>query len=123
LLATPNHPSYVSGHSTFSGAAGGILSEYFGTDLISFTVVNEDSTALPGGYTRSFDSISSAVDEAGQSRIYGGIHFQFDNVDGKVAGAQISDFVFANYLGAVPEPSTAFLALLSGSLLMMRRRR
>ncbi len=123
LLNTPNFPAYVSGHSTFSGAAGGILSEYFGTDLISFTVVNEDSTALPGGYTRSFDSISSAVDEAGQSRIYGGIHFQFDNVDGKVAGAQISDFVFANYLGAVPEPSTAFLALLSGSLLMMRRRR
>lgn len=123
LLGTPPFPAYVSGHSTFSSAAGGVLSEYFGTDLINFSVVSEDITNLPAGYTREFSSLSDAVDEAGMSRIYGGIHFQFDNEDGKLTGYAIGDYVAGNYLRAVPEPSTGFLALLSGSLLLMRRRR
>ena len=123
LLSTPPFPAYTSGHSTFSAAAGGVLSDYFDTDLLNFSVVTEDTLNLAPGYTRNFTSISDAVDEAGMSRIYGGIHFQFDNEDGKIAGAQIGDYVTANYLRAVPEPGTAMLAFFSGSLLLVRRRR
>ena len=36
LLITPNHPSYVSGHSTFSAAAAGVLTATFG-DNTSFS--------------------------------------------------------------------------------------
>lgn len=122
LLPTPPFPSYVSGHSTFSAAAGGILSEYFGTDLLSFSVTSE-TASLPAGYTRSFTSISDAVDEAGKSRIYGGIHFEFDNVDGKIAGAGIADYVSSNYLQAVPEPSSISIALLAGIFSIVRRKR
>lgn len=122
LLATPNHPSYVSGHSTFSAAAGGILAEYFGTDQVNFSVVSEDITNLPAGYTREFDSFSEAVDEAGMSRIYGGIHFQFDNVDGQEMGYALSDYVASNYLRAVPEPSSTLLLLVTAPLLLRRRR-
>ncbi len=32
------------------------------------------------------------------SRIYGGIHFSFDNVDGKRSGAAIGEYVSANFL-------------------------
>lgn len=123
LLPTPPFPAYTSGHSTFSAAAGGVLSDYFDTDSLNFSVVTEDTLNLAPGYTRNFTSISDAVDEAGMSRIYGGIHFQFDNEDGKIAGAQIGDYVTANYLRAVPEPGTAMLAFFSGSLLLVRRRR
>jgi hypothetical protein len=123
LLATPPFPAYISGHSTFSAAAGGVLAEYYGTDMLSFDVISEDIANLPPGYKRSFTSLSDAVDEAGMSRIYGGIHFQFDNEDGKATGAQIGDYVTTNYLRAIPEPATSFLAFLSGSLLLVRRRR
>src|SRR5205814_5716655 len=77
LLVTPPFPSYVSGHSTFSGAAATILTAFFGSD-VGFTTTSD---SLPG-VTRSFSSFAAAAKEAGQSRIDGGIYFQFDNVDG-----------------------------------------
>jgi hypothetical protein len=117
LLTTPPFPAYTSGHSTFSAAAAAILAQFFGTDAIAFTT---DSDAMPG-VTRSFASFSQAAFEAGQSRIYGGIHWQFDNTAGLYAGGQIGDFIFANYM-QVPEPSTLGLMLVGGLALAARRR-
>lgn len=94
LLPTPNHGSYVSGHSSFSGAASQLLSRYFATDNLSVTVHSE---TLPE-VTRSFSSLSAVAQEAGQSRIYGGIHFPFDHRDGIRLGNQVADFVYANVL-------------------------
>ncbi|MEA2693962.1 MAG: large repetitive protein [Acidobacteriota bacterium] len=92
LLVTPPFPSYISGHSTFSGAAAKVLALFFGTDNVSFSTTSD---ALPG-VTRSFTSFSQAAAEAGQSRIYGGIHFQFDNVVGLAAGAAVGQEAFYN---------------------------
>jgi hypothetical protein len=75
LLTTPPFSAYVSGHSTFSGAGATVLSDYFGSDSHSFSVTSD-------GLTRSFSSLWTAAAEAGQSRIYGGIHYQFDNTEG-----------------------------------------
>ncbi len=104
LIATPPFPTYVSGHSTFSGAAADILAEFFGTDNISFTATSE---TVPN--TRSFTSFSQAAEEAGRSRIYGGIHFEFDNQGGLGVGNEIGQFVMANELQAVPEPASLVL--------------
>jgi membrane-associated phospholipid phosphatase len=93
LLTTPNFPSYTSAHSTLSAAAAGVLTSLFG-DNYHFSVGSE---GLPG-VTRSFDSFESAAAEAGQSRIYGGIHYQFDNVNGQAVGAQVADFVTDHFL-------------------------
>src|SRR5262249_11169111 len=82
LLATPPFPSYTSGHSTFSGAAAAVLANFFGTDNVRFTI---SSDGLPRVW-RSFASFSAAAAEAGRSRIYGGIHWEFDNADGLAAG-------------------------------------
>jgi hypothetical protein len=97
LLVTPNFPTYTSGHSTFSSAAAAILAQFYGTDDISFTT---GSDFLPG-VTRSFTSFSAAAAEAGQSRIYGGIHFQFDNQDALASGAALAHHAFQNYLQPV----------------------
>jgi membrane-associated phospholipid phosphatase len=94
LLATPPFPSYISGHSTFSAASARILAHYFGTDAIAFSTTSD---GLPG-VTRSFSRLSQAAAEAGQSRIYGGIHWQFDNQAGLESGAALADFVFFNEL-------------------------
>ena len=116
LLVTPPFPENTSGHSTFSGAASTVLAGLYGDDF-AFTT---DSDGLPG-VTRSFLSFSDAADEAGMSRIYGGIHFGFSNEQGLASGRQLGEFVFANYLTAVPEPGT--VALLGGTMLALFARR
>jgi len=93
LWNTPNFPSYTSGHSTFSGAASVILASVIGADT-HFTNGSDD---MPG-YSRSFTSFAQAADEAGDSRVVGGIHFQFDNVAGLTAGRELGAYVVHNFL-------------------------
>ncbi|WP_019498655.1 vanadium-dependent haloperoxidase [Pseudanabaena sp. PCC 6802] len=97
LIATPPFPEYVSGHSTFSGAADAILTNFFG-DNIDFTAT---SIGLPG-VSRSYSSFATAADEAGMSRIYGGIHFLAADVDGLNAGRALGNYVFDNFLEIAP---------------------
>ena len=94
FIVTPPFPDYVSGHSTFSGAAATILAMFFGTDNVRFTT---GSDFLPG-VTRTFASFSSAAEEAAVSRLYGGIHFRSANEDGLQAGLQIGAWTFTNFL-------------------------
>jgi hypothetical protein len=46
------------------------------------------------GVTRSYTSLWAAAEEAGMSRIYGGIHWQEDNTEGLRVGRELADFVF-----------------------------
>jgi hypothetical protein len=102
LLPTPPFPSYTSGHSSFSGGAATVLASFFGSDRIAFESTSE---GLPG-VTRSFTSFSAAADEAGRSRIYGGIHFEFDNSVGLAVGRAVADQVM-NCLMRPREPGSA----------------
>ncbi len=68
-IALPNHPSYPSGHSCMTGAFMGVLSD-----------------AMPADRAK-FDAM---VDEAGMSRVYGGIHFRFDIDAGRDLGRAVS---------------------------------
>jgi membrane-associated phospholipid phosphatase len=94
LLITPNFPEYISGHSTFSGAAAAVLAAFYGSDNIPFATT---SAALPG-VSRSYNSFSQAAEEAGISRIYGGIHFMSANEHGLVCGAQLGGYIAENFL-------------------------
>jgi hypothetical protein len=96
LLTTPAHPSYSSGHSSISAAAATVLGDFFGDDSIAFTDTNE---LAAGGatVTRSFDGFWEAAEEAADSRLYGGIHWSFDNEVGLETGRDIGGFV-ANHL-------------------------
>ena len=86
LISTPPFPSYTSGHSTFTSAAAAILSVEFG-DQIPFT----DSSKIAYGFSpRSFKNFNEAAQEAAISRLYGGIHYSFDNVNGFVCGQKIA---------------------------------
>jgi hypothetical protein len=94
LLVTPPFPEYTSGHSTFSGAGATVLPLFYGTDDLPFTT---GSDFLPGVY-RSFSTPFDAAEEAGVSRIYGGIHFHSANTDGLQAGSNIGEWTVAHYL-------------------------
>jgi RHS repeat-associated protein len=93
LVNTPPFPEYISGHSTFSSAAATILTRAFGDNFSFYT----STTGLPE-VSRHFASFQQAALEAGESRIYGGIHFQFANRDGQTLGKQIGDYVADRFL-------------------------
>jgi Leucine-rich repeat (LRR) protein len=89
LLATPNHPGYISGHSASSGAAAVVLNKWFGSRPFIFT-----SASLPG-VTRRFANFDQAAEDAAMSRVYGGIHFPFDNADGLATGRAVGAWTLA----------------------------
>jgi len=96
LLPAPPFPSYVSGHSIFSKASAEVLARFFGSDDIAFSATSD---TLPG-VVRYFTSFSACADEIGMSRVYGGIHFNFDNVEGKICGQRIGEFIATHCLVA-----------------------
>jgi hypothetical protein len=72
LLFTPPFPEYPSGHSTQSAAAAMVLTATFGEDYAF-----EDATHAGDGLSpRAFPSFAAAAEEAGISRLLGGIHFR-----------------------------------------------
>ena len=85
FLQTPPFPEYTSGHSVITAAAASVLTHLLGEN-ISF----HDTTELEYlGLQRSFNSIQQAADEAGISRLYGGIHYRSAIEEGKKQGQQV----------------------------------
>lgn len=70
-VGIPPFPSYISGHSTFSGAAAGVLNHLFPADQAEF------------------DRLAK---EASDSRIYGGIHYRSDCETGLVVGKNCASY-------------------------------
>ena len=94
FIGTPPFPDYISGHSTFSGAAATVLALFCGTNEIAFTA---ESDFLPGE-TRTFERFSDAAAEAALSRLYGGIHYRSANEDGLRAGVSIGAWVMTHVM-------------------------
>jgi PAP2 superfamily len=123
---TPGFPAYVSGHATFGAAAGAVAREFFGTDLISFTLGTDDVDyhTLAGGANarRSFTSISQALTENDLSRVYLGVHWEFDSTIGRAMGTDIGGYTFHNAL-LVPAPGLGAGLAVLGVFGARRRRR
>lgn len=104
LIQTPPFPAYTSGHSAFSGAAAAVLTELLGADFALATTADSPSgltRPLADVPPRSFANFTAAAEEAGRSRIYGGIHFEFDNRAGLTIGSRIGLEVIAAARAAV----------------------
>jgi hypothetical protein len=114
LFTTPPHPSYTSGHTSNSGAAAAVLAEFFGTDDISFTL-DSQHPLFPA--TRSYTSFSEAAEESAVSRMYGGIHWSFDNDVGLDAGNAVGQYVMANFLRPVEREAAA--GVVNGELIVI----
>src|SRR5262249_54937346 len=105
---TPPFPSYTSGHATFGGAAFKVMEDFYHTDVIpgglrlisdelNTTTVDQNGVARPL-LPRTYNSFSQMAGENAQSRIYLGIHWQFDAVEGIRSGDAIGDYVFTHAL-------------------------
>jgi hypothetical protein len=91
-IVTPAFPTYTSGHSTQSGAATRVLTGMFGIKAFTDTM-HTDHDLDPPQEPRSFDSFDEAGAEAAVSRLYGGIHYTFDNNEGLRAGQCIGQVI------------------------------
>ncbi len=80
-ILTPPFPSYVSGHAATSGAAAKVLSKAFPNRAGEFKGLGE---------------------QAAMSRLYGGIHFRFDNDEGLKLGRKVATHVMGIWeVGAI----------------------
>ena len=91
LLNTPPFPEYPSGHSVQSAAAATVLTAYFGEGF-GFEDASGSDDGLPA---RVFASFWAAAEEAGLSRLYGGIHFRAAIEQGLIQGRCIGAFAAA----------------------------
>jgi hypothetical protein len=95
-FVTPAFPAYVSGHSTFSRAAAEVLtgftgSEYFPGGSSSWTTKAGELKVESGptnDVTLEWATYYDAADQAGVSRLYGGIHIPADDFTGRQLGSQ-----------------------------------
>ena len=96
-FVTPSFAAYTSGHSAFSRASAEVLSAFTGSDFfpdgrgewtiaadsLEFEAGTEDDVILQ--WATYFD----ASDQAGESRLYGGIHVPADDFAGRLMGSDI----------------------------------
>ena len=96
-FVSPAFAGYVSGHSGFSRAAAEVLTELTGSPYFPGGLATH--TVEPGGLlheagptqavTLQWATYRDAADQAGISRLYGGIHVPADDLNGRIMGADI----------------------------------
>lgn len=89
-LATPAHPEYPSAHSTLSAGAAHIFEQLFG-NIRSFTDHTYDYL---GFAPRTYTSYTAIANEAGVSRLYGGIHYPLSIDAGLSQGKKIGQNIY-----------------------------
>jgi len=97
LILTPCFPSYPSNHGSGSNGAAEVLRRLYGEAGHSITISNPAVPNLVYNYTR-FKQITDDISDA---RVYGGIHFRFDQVGGESLGRAVGTAVYKNNLRPV----------------------
>ncbi|MGI9605967.1 MAG: vanadium-dependent haloperoxidase [Acidimicrobiales bacterium] len=102
-FVTPSFPGYVSGHSAFSRAGAEVMTAftgdaYFPNGMGRFTAPAawlrfDDGPAEH--VTLEWATYADAADQAGESRMYGGIHISADDIAGRFIGAECGQLAVA----------------------------
>ena len=97
LISAPCFPSYPSAHGTLSAAGQEVLERLYGPrgHDITFTLASMPHVTL------HYTTIKRIVEDISDARVYGGIHFRFDQDGGESQGAQIGMYVYKHYLRPV----------------------
>lgn len=130
-FVTPPFPEYVSGHSTFSRAAAETLIAFTGSnayydgvstsnhdlngdgdldllgEFVGLELFFEDYNGPP--IPLRWDTLLDAADDAGLSRIFGGIHIQDGDLFGRELGAELAPLAW--------DQSQAYINGTAGALL------
>src|SRR4029453_11200539 len=94
LRTTPPSTESPPGHACFTSANVTALRQFFGRDDLSFSAYSADSDT-----TRHYDSLSEAMAELVQARIWAGLHFRTPPEDGQTLGAAVARDVLDHEFG------------------------
>ena len=94
FITTPSFPGYASAHAAGCGAARKVAELLFGAGGHTITLSNPALPDVVLHYT-TFHDITEDVDDA---RVYGGIHFRFDQRAGNRMGRQVGEYVLEHNL-------------------------
>jgi hypothetical protein len=94
FITTPSFPSHPSAHASASYAARRVAEQLFGQSKHDIVLSHPALPRLALRYT-SFRDIAADVDDA---RVYGGIHFRFDQEAGAEQGRRVGSYVYRNNL-------------------------
>jgi hypothetical protein len=96
FINTPMHPEYPCAHCIQAGVVGTILQHEIGAGPVP-TLSTTSSTA--GGAARRWASVEAFVQEVGNARVYGGVHYRFSTELGIDMGRQIGALAVRRFLG------------------------
>jgi hypothetical protein len=97
LLVTPPYPSYSGNMACMGASAARTLANVFGTNDIAVTATWVGN-AGNADVSRTYAGFWQLAEEQARSRVYGGIHFTFDNVASQESCKKVADYVAAHYL-------------------------
>jgi hypothetical protein len=96
LINTPNYPDHTSGANNATASSTRILSLFFGTNEMNFTVRTTNAAVQPP--TRDYTSFNDAQQDVVTARVYQGIHFRFADEDARKQGRHVAQWVFGHIL-------------------------
>jgi hypothetical protein len=94
---TPPFPSYPSGHATFGAAARVVLERELGPDGHSITLTNP---VVPG-IVLTYKTFREITDDIDDGRVFGGVHYRFDQEAGALMGERVGEYVLRHALRPV----------------------
>jgi hypothetical protein len=97
LLTTPAYPSHAGNMACVSASAARTLALVHGTDDIPFTAFWQGSSGNPD-VSRQYAGFSQLAQDQANSRIYGGIHFRFENEASQQSCPKVAEYVFARFM-------------------------
>lgn len=102
MFVTPPFPGYCSGHSTVSAASAKILELFTGSDTFGISVVRTPGELTEQGHedakvTLSLPTFTATAEMAGISRVMGGYHVQFDNIEALKLGRKVAEYSWPIY--------------------------
>ena len=109
---SPPFAEYTSGHSAFSAAGAEVLRLFTGSDDFGGSVTfAPDSIQFEAGVpsdevTLEWATFSDAADEAGLSRLYGGIHFSDGDMNGRELGRETGASAFETAMAFINGTAT-----------------
>ena len=100
LIGAPCFPSYPSNHGSLSGGGAEVLRRIYGEGGHAIRITNAAFPTLVYDYT-TFNQIEADIADA---RVFGGIHFRFDQVAGAVLGRAVATAVYKGNLRKIDRP-------------------
>ena len=100
FILTPCFPSWPSNHGSGSNSAAEVLRREFGESGHDLTITNPFVPAL-AAFTYHYHSFKQITDDIADARVYGGIHYRFDQDAGGQLGRNVATYVHKNNLRPV----------------------